>query len=80
MIHVVQQGSDLVEPNVLEKILDFKLYRIELNTVCAIFHLKKYNCIEIFHPEKYNCIAIFHLEKHNGVFAGVLHEKALEVV
>ena len=58
MIHVVQQGSDLVEPNVLEKILDFKLYRIGLNTVCAIFHLEKYN----------------------GVFAGVLHEKALEVV
>ena len=68
MIHVVQQGSDLVEPNVLEKEIKL-LFQIVVTLKNTMFHL-----------EKYNCIAMFHLEKYNWVFAGVLHEKALEVV
>ena len=66
MVHVVQQGPDLVEPNILERKYCF---RYSVSGWAVLFQLNEY-------PDK----GRYYLEEDDRVFACVLHEKALEVV
>ena len=68
MVHIVQQGPDLVEPNILERKYFFRY------SVSGLDWLFCSSWIE--NPEKGKS----HLKEDDRVFAGVLHEKALEVV